>query len=136
MKRTILILIISLSIFSCKKTYENAVEEAVISAITTGAWKVSDYNKGGTSLTASFSEYKFIFQNNRSVDAIRHNTVEATGSWEENAATRTITAQFTNTGEPLTLLNGVWNITKNSWTFVEATQTINGEVRKLRLDKE
>lgn len=136
MKRTILTLIISLSLLSCQKTYENAVEEAVISAITTGAWKVSDYSKGGNSLTASFSEYRFIFQNNRTVDAIRHNTVEATGAWEESAAAKTITAQFTNTGEPLALLNGTWNITKNSWTYVEATRTENGEVRKLRLDKE
>jgi hypothetical protein len=136
MKFTILTLLFSLSLLSCQKTYEDAVEEAVINAITTGAWKVSNFEKGSSSVTSSFNVYKFVFQNNRTVDAIRENTVAATGAWEENAQNRTITAQFTNTGDPLALLNGTWNITKNSWTYVEATQTVNGEVRKLRLDKE
>src|SRR5687768_18575470 len=116
MKRTILTAVIasSLFLFSCKKSYENAVEEAVISAITTGNWNVTEYIKGGTNVTSSFSEYKFMFQNNRTVDAIRNNVVEASGAWEENAQARSIYAQFApSTAASLQLLNGTWQITKN-----------------------
>ncbi len=136
MKLTILTVLSAFLLLGCQKTYENAIEEAVINAITTGTWKVSSYIKGDTDVTTSFTEYRFIFQNNRTVDAIRNGTVEAIGAWEENAQAKTIYAQYSNAAPTLLLLNGTWNITKNSWTFVEATQTVNGEVRKLRLDKE
>jgi hypothetical protein len=136
MKLTVLTALLFLLLSSCKKTYENAVEEAVISAITTGSWKVSSYTRGDSNLTASFNEYSFIFQNNRTVDAIRNSTVESIGSWEENPQAQTIYAQFTNAAPTLQLLNGTWSITKNSWTYVEASLTVNGELRKLRLDKE
>jgi hypothetical protein len=33
------------------------------------------------------------------------------------------------------LLNGTWQITNSDWTFVEASQTINNELRTLRLEK-
>lgn len=136
MKLTILTLLLTFTLLSCHKTYEDAVEDAVIEAITTGSWKVSSFDKGGTDLTSSFAEYKFVFQNSRAVDAIHNGSVEATGTWEENPQAKTIYAQFTNANSTLTLLNGTWNITRNSWTYVEATQTLNGEVMKLRLDKE
>jgi hypothetical protein len=35
----------------------------------------------------------------------------------------------------ISLINGTWKITKNSWTFVEATQTNGLEIKTLRLDK-
>ncbi len=136
MKFTLIALTTCSLLAGCQKTYENAVEEAVISAITTGTWKVSEYIKGDSNLTASFSEYKFAFGNNRTVDAIRGNSVEATGAWEENAVAKTIYANYSNAHSTLMMLNGTWNISKNSWTYVVASQTVNGQLRKLRLDKE
>ncbi len=136
MKLTFLTLFTCFLLAGCQKTYENAVENVVISAITTGTWKVSEFVKGDSSLTSSFGEYKFAFGNNRTVDAIRGSSVEATGAWEENAQSKTIFTQFNNAAPALMLLNGTWNITKNSWTYVEANQMVNGQLRKLRLDKE
>jgi hypothetical protein len=69
------------------------------------------------------------------VEAIKNGSVESKGTWEGNAGNKTIASAFNNASAIVTLLNGTWNITKNSWTYVEATQTVNGEVRMLRLDK-
>lgn len=119
----------------CKKAIENKQEQMVLDAVTTGAWKVTNYQKGTESYTTRFDNYSFKFQPNHTVDAIRNSITEATGYWEENRDAATITAGFNNTGEPVSLLNGVWHITKTTWTSVEATQQVSGENRLLKLEK-
>lgn len=111
-------------------------ENAVINAMTSGQWVVSNFQKGGTDMTTSFSPYKFQFKTNLTVDAINNGTVEKTGNWNADANAQTITSNFTNVSDPLLLLNGTWKITNNSWTWVEASQTVNGELQVLRLDKQ
>ena len=44
-------------------------------------------------------------------------------------------ANFSAAPNPIALINGTWNITKNSWTYVEASQTNGSEIKTLRLDK-
>jgi hypothetical protein len=121
---------------SCKKVIEKAQENAVIDAITAGHWTVSKYVKGATELTSEFDTYKFQFKKNNTVDAVKNNTVEFSGSWQADAASRTIEAKFLNAGSPLTLLNSTWTITNSTWTSVDATATINGENCRLVLNKE
>jgi hypothetical protein len=119
---------------SCSK--EALQRDAVISAMTNGQWKMVRYMDDTTNLTADFAVYKFQFRDNLTVEAIRNNAVESTGSWNADAAARTITSGFGGTAaHPLPLLNGTWKITNNSWTFVEANQLVNGITRSLRLEK-
>jgi hypothetical protein len=118
----------------CKK--EKKAENLVIQAMINGQWEVTNFNKGGTDITNSFAPYKFQFKTDFTVDAINNGTVEKTGSWNADASTQTITSNFTNAVNPLVLLNGTWKITNNSWTWVEASQTLNGELMNLRLDKQ
>ena len=66
---------------------------------------------------------------------IKNGTVEKTGTWDGNASTMTTSANFTGATYPLDLINGNWNITKNSWTYVEATQNIGVNTKFMRLDK-
>ena len=79
---------------------------------------------------------EFQFKTDHTVDAINNGTVEKTGFWNADATSQTITSNFTNAVDPLALLNGTWTITNNSWTWVEAKLTVNGELCNLRLDKQ
>lgn len=118
----------------CKK--EEKAENLVIQAMVSGQWKVTNFNKGGVNKTTDFASYKFQFKTDFTVDAINNGSLEKTGTWNADASAQTITSSFTNATNPLALLNGIWKITNNSWTWVEANQTINGELLSLRLDKQ
>jgi lipopolysaccharide export LptBFGC system permease protein LptF len=131
-----LVALIGLILFTgCNKIKENIQEDLVIKAMTEGQWQVSSFTKGSENKTADFSPYRFQFRSNKTVEAINNGTQEKTGSWEADPNNRTITSNFSNATATVMLLNGTWRITSNSWDFVEATQTVNNEVLKLRLDK-
>ncbi len=135
MKNILAFILIVIAFTGCKKTIENAQEDALIQIMTNGQWTVTSYKKGSDDVTADFSGYKFQFKSNRTVDAIKNSAVEKTGTWEGNAYNRSIFSNFTNAANPLLLLNGTFMITDSGLAYVEANQTVNGEVRMLRLDK-
>ena len=120
----------------CKKLIEKKAEDAIINAMTSGQWVITSFSQNSTDITSSFTGYKFQYYSNKTVDAIKNNMVEKTGTWDGNASTLTISANFTNVTEPLLLLNGNWHIDNNSWTFVIASQNTGAETRSLRLDKQ
>ena len=122
-------------ICSCKKTVENVAQDLVIQAMVNGQWVINKFTQNGNDITSSFSGYKFQYHSNKTVDAIKNGVKERTGNWEGNATLMTTWADFPGAPIPISLLNGTWNITKNSWTFVEATQTIGTEIKTFRLDK-
>lgn len=123
-------------ITGCNKTKEQRGEDLLMKLITSGQWVVTNYRKGGTNITADFSQYRFQFKENKTVDAIKNNTVEKTGTWDGSITNKTIISSFTNAAAPLMLLNGTWRITDSGLTFVEASQTVDGEERLLSLDKQ
>ncbi len=131
---TLFLLIIVLG--SCKKAVEKIGEDLVIKAMTDGQWKITKFTQNGTDITSSFSAYKFQYYSNKTVDAILNGTTERTGNWDGNASAMTTYANFPGATSPISLINGTWNITKNSWTYVEATQTNGAETKTLRLDKQ
>lgn len=136
MQRLFLFLLTALLATSCKDAIENAKEDAVIKAMTEGQWKVSNYQKGNMDATSSFTGYLFQFHKDQRVDALKNSAVEKTGTWLGDGVNFTIQASFSNVAEPLILLNGTWQIKKTTWTSVDAIQSINGEQRVLRLDKQ
>ena len=119
----------------CKKTIDKIKENAVISAMTDGQWVIKKFIRNGTNITPDFAAYKFQFHSNKTVDAINNSTVEKTGSWDGDANTMTITAEFSNVVLPLILINGSWHIDNNSWTYVAAFQNSGTETKILRLEK-
>ena len=135
MKKFTILLLFFFSLFSCKKTLEEKARDIVVNAMTSGKWSITRFTTDGTNITSDFTGYSFQFFENETVDAIKNNSVEATGSWKGDAANMSISANFTNVSEPLSLINGTWSITNNSWTFVEAKQTSGAQVKTLRLDK-
>ncbi|MFN2440271.1 MAG: hypothetical protein ABR503_13795 [Chitinophagaceae bacterium] len=135
MKNILAFILFAFAFTSCKKTVENAQEDALIQIMTNGQWSVTSYHKGNDTVTADFSGYKFQFRSNKTVEAIKNNSIEKTGTWEGNALARSIFSNFANAAHPLLLLNGTFIITDSGLTYVEANQTVNGELRRLRLDK-
>jgi hypothetical protein len=124
-----------LTLQACKKK-SDVQEDLVILAMTTGQWKMTSFVEGGTDRTSDFSSYRFKYNNNNTVDAINNGVIEKSGTWNGSASTMSISANFPTAVAPLALINGTWDITRNNWTYVEATKTINGQVSSLRLDKE
>jgi len=136
MKRLIPLFCIMILLGSCDKAVEKIGEDLVIKAMTDGQWKVTKFTQNSTDITASFSGYKFQYYSNKTVDAILNGTTERTGVWDGNASTMTTSANFAGAPNPISLINGTWNITDSGWTYVEAKQTNGTEVKTLRLDKQ
>lgn len=121
---------------SCKKTIEQIQEDLVIKAMTDGQWKITNFVYNGNNITSDFDNYRFKYYSNKTVDAINNGTVEKTGNWDGNSSNMTTWANFTGAVHPLVLINGNWQITRNSWTYVEASQTVGSDTKIMRLDKQ
>jgi hypothetical protein len=119
-----------------KEQKQQKQENLVIQAMVNGQWKVTNFTKGSANITSDFSAYKFQFKSNFSVDAINNGSIEKTGTWNADAVAQTITSNFTNSTNPLSLLNGTWIIQNTTWTSVQSNQTVNNELMTLRLDKQ
>ena len=107
----------------------------VIKAMTDGQWIITSFTQNGNDITTDFTGYKFKYYENRTVDAIKNDTLERTGTWNGDAATMTTSANFTGAPNPIALINGSWKITNSTWTTVEANQTNGTEVKTLKLKK-
>jgi len=136
MKKLFPVLCIIIFLAGCKKAIENKQQDLIIKAMTDGQWVVSSFVQNGTDITSNFTNYKFQYYDNKTVDAIKSGVVEKTGTWDGEASTMTTWANFTNAVTPLSLINGSWHIVNNSWTFVVATQTAGSETKTMRLDKQ
>ncbi len=135
MKKILPFLILVIAFTGCRKAIEKIQEDLVIKAMTDGEWKVTSFTLNGSNLTPDFTTYRFKYYSNKTVDAINNGVVEQTGTWDGNASASTTWANFTSAAYPLSLINGSWHIDRNSWTFVEATQTAGGNTKVMRLDK-
>ena len=104
--------------------------------MTDGTWVVSVYNDGTTEFKPEFDTYEFRFYKNYNVDAIKNSATEITGTWREDVTNLTIASQYgANANPTLQRLNGVWKMKDSNWTWVKATQTINGQLTTLELRK-
>ncbi len=136
MKRLFIFLLPFVLLTSCKKAIENIQEDLVIKAMTDGQWKITSFTLNSNNITPDFDTYRFKYYSNKTVDAINSGTVEKTGTWDGDASNMTTWANFTSPAYPLSLINGSWRITRNSWTYVEATQTSGSDTKTMRLDKQ
>lgn len=135
MKKILLLAFLTAAIGCTKEQKKQVQQNLIVQAMTNGQWKMTNFTRGSNDVTSDFSVYKFQFKTDLTVDAINNGTVEKTGTWNADANAQTITSSFTNAANPLMLLNGTWNITNTTWTSVQATETVSGEIRTLRLDK-
>lgn len=120
----------------CNKTVDKTKEDLVLKAMTDGQWAITSFTQNGTIITADFATYQFKYYSNKTVDAINNGVVEKTGTWDGNSSTMTTSSNFTNAAYPLVLINGNWHIDRNSWIYVEASQTNGSDTKTMRLDKQ
>src|SRR4051794_37367950 len=82
---------------------QQVTTDLLVQFISTGQWKMTSFIKGSTNMTVSFSNYKFQFKTDLTVDAIliSSGTVDKTGTWNASATTQTITSSFTNANATL-----------------------------------
>lgn len=139
MKRFLFIAFTALLLTGCKKiikqTQEQIAESLILKAMTDGTWIVTVYNDG-TEYKPEFDSYEFRFYKNYNVDAIKNSATEITGTWREDVTNLTISSQYgASASTTLQRLNGVWKMKDSNWTWVKATQTINGKLTTLELRK-
>ena len=139
MKKILLVSICFALLSGCKKiiqkTQEQIAEDLIVKAMTDGQWQVLSYNDG-TEYVSEFTNYKFQFKSDRTVDAIKNTATEATGTWNGDGYKREITTSYAGSASStVQRLNGVWYIAASTWTSVRATQTINGKLTTLELKK-
>lgn len=128
-------LLLLTSVTGCKKIIDQQKENFVLSIMTEGQWKITRFVEASDTITSQFSEYSFQFNRDYTVDAIVNGTIESKGTWEGDAATMNITANFSNSTETIGKINGVWNIYQHSLVYVMASQKTAGIDKLLRLDK-
>lgn len=121
---------------SCKKTIEKAQENILVQAMINGQWKITNFTVNSSDISSDFNTYRFQYFADKTVNAINNSIVEKTGNWDGDIASRTTWASFSNASYPLTLINGSWLITDNTWTYVTATQTNGAEIKTMRLEKQ
>lgn len=135
MNRLLIPVIALLLLPACKKAKEKAAEDIIIKAMTDGQWMITSFINNGADITSDYTSYKFKYYSNYTVDAIKNGSVEKTGTWEGDAVNLTISASFSGAVYPINLINGTWQITDNSWTYVEAKKVEGADIKTLRLDK-
>jgi hypothetical protein len=135
MKRKLVLLILPLIFFSCKKIIQQQEENAVIQIMTSGVWYVQTFDQNDSTITPSFSGYTFQFYANGTVVAIKNGATAATGTWAGNINNQTITSNFPSSGDPLDKLNSVWTITDSGTNYVVAFANVGGSYDNLRLQK-
>ena len=119
----VILAVMTLATFSCKKAVEAQQRNIIIDAMTNGRWYVQQYKENTNDVTGDFLGYEFQFYENGNVDGIR-NTVVQSGTWTTDISNYTITAGFgANAGDTLKRLNYTWKITDSYLDYVEAKTT-------------
>jgi len=133
MKTRLLLFLIPILFASCiKQAIEDVQKQQAIDAVTKGAWYVKSYKQDSTDRTESFTGFRFYFKEDGTVRAVK-DTTEMTGTWIGDLSAKTITSQFQTAAEPLSLLNGTWNILDSYYDFIIASKTTDSTTNKLDL---
>jgi hypothetical protein len=129
------LLLLLLFPFSCKKYIQQQEQNALVSLVTNGTWRVTGYlDHGINNLTDSFSGYSFQFNQNETVYGIRYGQ-QTNGTWSVNVSAKSITSNFPSAPYPLNLLNYTWIITDSYTDSVAAKAVVDSSYNILNLHK-
>ena len=115
----------------CEKLMEQAKQDALVDAMMSKTWYVAQYTEVNTVVTSEFSGYDFNFKSDHSVIA-KKGTVSVTGDWGADINTKMLSASF-NSGNPLSKLNGTWNVYYQDALGPKMNQVVNSKELKLFL---
>jgi hypothetical protein len=104
----------------CKKVVEESARKVLLDLMTNGRWMVQTLTESGVDYSTDYSAWEFQFYENGTVDGL-NGTQKVTGTWEVDEIKMTIRSTFP-TGSPAALLrlSETWNLTKTTFSYVEA----------------
>ncbi len=135
MKKVLLALSLLVLLAGCKKAVEKAKQDALVQVMIDGQWKITNFKLNNVTITDDFEGYSFKYYETLTVDAIKNGVVERTGTWDGDIATHTTWANFPNSPEPISLINGTWIVNHSDWTYVVASFNDGVNTKLMRLDK-
>ncbi len=131
----LLLLLAGISAGSCKKLVEDKKRDLLIDAITKGKWIVEDYTEAGVDRSIDFMGYEFSFEENGTVTGVYSGGAASAGTWTGDIGNASISANFPAASDPVSRLNGTWNIYDSYWDYVKARRTVDGITINLNLRK-
>jgi hypothetical protein len=139
MKRSTLYIIFFLFVFtstySCKKFIQQQEQNAIVSLVTNGQWRVTGYIDHQTdTLTNDFAGYLFQFNENGTVYGVKFGQ-QTNGTWSADVSKKSITSNFPTATYPITLLNHTWTITDSYTDSVAAKTSVDSSFNILNLHK-
>lgn len=121
--------------YSCKKYIQQQEQNALVTLVTQGTWRVTGYLDHDTSnITESFAGYSFQFNENGTVFGIL-NSQQTSGTWTASVANKSITSNFPSAPYPLNMLNHTWIITDSYPDSVAAKTSVDTSFNILNLHK-
>jgi hypothetical protein len=109
---------------------------AISTVLTQGNWVLNDFNFGGNDRTYLFGGYKFTFNTNGNVSAVK-NTVSAMGTWTSSSVNGQSTMFFDFASTPnFSQLNGNWQSVSitSAQVRLQRTNGSSGGTDNLTLD--
>ena len=123
------------TLYSCKKFIQQQEQNAIVSLVTNGQWKVTGYIDHQTdTLTNDFAGYLFQFNENGTVYGVIFGQ-QTNGTWTADVSKKSITSNFPTATYPITLLNHTWTITDSYTDSVAAKTPVDSSFNILNLHK-
>lgn len=118
---------------SCKKQTINQVEKSVIQ----GEWKVTLFEEDGVNETSDFTNFRFTFKKNGTVEVKSSSTLVYTGSWKvEKDSDHVEFVLGLGEIDPLGELTDDWHIESHSETKLELKdESGDGSIELLTFEK-
>ncbi len=117
----------------CKKIVDDNTRRVLLDLMTNGRWAVQTFTEAGVDLSGEYPSWEFQFYENGTVDGL-NGTQKVTGSWAVDEIKLTIQSSFP-TGSPAALirLSETWNLTKTTFSYVEAKPSNPSRTAYLKL---
>lgn len=115
-----------LTTLSCKKTIQDAIDQAGGNILTDNAWVVTNYTEGNLEITSEFSGWEHFFLNTGVFESKRGTTV-VQGNWSSASfVSDFIVSHPSSVGPPISKLNGTWQVVNRTATSATFRRTASG----------
>lgn len=120
--------------FSCKKFIQQQEQNYIVSIVTNGQWRITNYVDHQTNITDSFAGYAFQFNKDNTLYGIRYGQ-QTNGTYTVDINKKSITTNFPSASYPMTMLNYTWIITDSYIDSVAAKALVDSSYNILNLHK-
>jgi hypothetical protein len=109
-------ILVAISINGCKKAEQKVKETLLTNLITGNVWVVTRFDSAANSIQPYFESYEFKFNKDGTVNAVKADVIEASGTWLGSEAGESITSSFPTAAYPINKLAGIWLVTNTDLT--------------------